>query len=380
MERRHKVLFVIPNLQQGGAERQILQLANRLPARFEPALCLFEDNVHYKEDLARLPTPPRVVGAGRMGPAAYRRLVAIIREEKPDIVQTYRDIANFWGRLAALKADVPVVVTSVRNRALNLINVLTERWLSRRTARVLTNSEGVRRELVRVARVPDAKIQVVHNFIDVERFSPPSEEARRVARARWGVAEGEIILLVPGRIATQKHQLGLLFALNLLRRRGGLPANARVLLAGRENSRVYPALVNRSLRWLGLTDRVTYLGRVTDMLSLYSAADILVLPSLFEGLPNAVLEGAACGLPAVVSHAANVDQLVVDGETGFQVPTFNRGALATALGRCLALDEQTRRRMGAAGRAHIVARFSADRIRDEMTNLYDSLLRERGLA
>lgn len=380
MERRHKVLFVIPNLQQGGAERQILQLANRLPARFEPALCLFEDNVHYKDDLALLPTPPRVVGSARMGPAAYRRLVAIIREEKPDIVQTYRDIANFWGRLAALKAEVPVVVTSVRNRALNFINVLTERWLSRRTARVLTNSEGVRRELMRVARVPDSKIQIVHNFIDVERFAPPSDEARRAARARWEVADGELILLVPGRIAMQKHQLGLLFALNLLREQGGLPAHARVLLAGRENSRAYPALVNRCLSWLGLKDRVTYLGRVTDMLSLYSAADILVLPSLFEGLPNAVLEGAACGLPAVVSHAANIDHLVVDGQTGFEAPTFNRRALAAALGRCLALDEETRRRMGAAGRAHIVARFGADRIRDEMTTLYDGLLRDRGLA
>jgi glycosyltransferase involved in cell wall biosynthesis len=380
MARPHKVLFVIPNLQQGGAERQILQLANRLPERFQPALCLFDDNVHYKEELARLPTAPRVVGASRMGPAAYRRLVAIIREEKPDIVQTYRDIANFWGRLAALKAGVPVVVTSVRNRALNLINVLTERWLARRTARVLTNSEGVRRELTRLARVPDSKIQVVHNFIDVERFVPPSAAEREQARARWGVAEDETILLVPGRIATQKHQLGLLFALNLLRRRGGLPPRARVLLAGRENSRLYPALVNRSLRWLGLTDRVTYLGRVTDMISLYAAADILVLPSLFEGLPNAVLEGAACGLPAVVSHAANVDRLVVDGETGFEVPTFNRGALADALGRCLALAPEERRRIGAAGRAHIVAHFGPDRIRDEMTALYDSLLRERGLA
>ena len=58
MARRHKVLFVIPNLQQGGAERQILQLATRLPERYEPVLCLFEENSHYREDLARLPTPP----------------------------------------------------------------------------------------------------------------------------------------------------------------------------------------------------------------------------------------------------------------------------------------------------------------------------------
>ena len=153
MARPHKVLFVIPNLQQGGAERQILQLANRLPERFQPSLCLFDDNVHYKEELARLPMAPRVVGASRMGPAAYRRLVAIIREEKPDIVQTYRDIANFWGRLAALKAGVPVVVTSVRNRALNLINVLTERWLARLKAGDFFGEMCILETLPRVATV-----------------------------------------------------------------------------------------------------------------------------------------------------------------------------------------------------------------------------------
>lgn len=380
MARRHKVLFVIPNLQQGGAERQILQLAARLPERYEPVLCLFENTVHYPEDLARLATPPRVVGSPRMSRGAYRRLVDIIREEKPDIVQTYRDIANFWGRLAALKAEVPVIVTSVRNRALNIVNLLTERPLARRTARVLTNSEGVRRELTRRARVPADKIQIVHNFIDVERFAPPSEEGRRAARARWNVAEDEIILLVPGRIATQKHQLGLMRALHRLRRGGGLPDRARVLLAGREHNPLYARLVRRSLRWFDLAARVTYLGTVTDMISLYAAADVLVLPSLWEGLPNAVLEGVACGLPAVVSHAANIDGLVIDGETGFEAPTFNRNALAAALGRCLALDHAARRRMGAAGRAHIQKHFSADRIRDEMTALYDGLLRDRGIA
>jgi glycosyltransferase involved in cell wall biosynthesis len=143
---------------------------------------------------------------------------------------------------------------------------------------------------------------------------------------------------------------------------------------------MYAGLVRRYLRWFNLADRVTYLGRVTDMISLYAAADILVLPSLWEGLPNAVLEGVACGLPAVVSHAANIDGLVIDGQTGFEAPTFDREALATALSRCLSLDPAARRRMGAAGRAHIQQHFSADRIRDEMTALYDGLLRDRGLA
>ena len=116
------------------------------------------------------------------------------------------------------------------------------------------------------------------------------------------------------------------------------------------------------------------------MLSLYHAADVLVLPSLYEGLPNAVLEGHACGLPAVVSHAANIDQLVIDGVSGFEAATLDHPALAEALGRMLALPIDDRVAMGARGREHIVAHFRADVILDEMVGLYDRLLARKGLA
>ena len=84
------------------------------------------------------------------------------------------------------------------------------------------------------------------------------------------------------------------------------------------------------------------------MVSLYQAADVAVLPSLWEGLPNAVLEALACGLPAVVSHAANIDGIVTDG-AGFEVPTFAHGPLADALARITALSDDQRRAMGTAG-------------------------------
>ena len=88
------------------------------------------------------------------------------------------------------------------------------------------------------------------------------------------------------------------------------------------------------------------------MVSLYQAADVAVLPSLWEGLPNAVLEALACGLPAVVSHAANIDGIVTEG-AGFEVPTFAHGALADALVRITALSDDERRAHGRArARAH----------------------------
>jgi glycosyltransferase involved in cell wall biosynthesis len=379
--RRYKVLYLIPNLQQGGAERQLLELIRRLPERFEASLCVFDGTVHYADYLA--PGEPRhVLGdRRRMTRRGYRRLVDILRTERPDILHTWRDPANFWGRLAVRHApEIPVVVSSVRNRALNPLNLVTERRFSARTDRVLANSEGVRRELISLARVPAGKIQIIHNFIDIERFCPPAPAERDEARRRLDLGAGDVAVLLSGRISIQKNQLVLGRALGIMRRRGALPASVRVLLAGRDHDRLYAAALDPWLSFHGVKAQVRRLGTVADILPVYQAADIAVMPSLYEGLPNAVLEALACGLPAVVSRAANIDGLVVEGESGHEVPALAAGALGDALGRLIALPDEQRRRMGAAGRRHIVERFSAARVLGETVDLYDRLLAAKGVT
>jgi glycosyltransferase involved in cell wall biosynthesis len=379
-----KVLLFIPNLQQGGAERQILELMTRLPPRFEPVLCVYHENDHYRGYLP--PGQPRhVLGVRDMGPAGLRKLVKVLDDEQPHILHSYRDKANFWARLAALLARTrpPVVLSSCRTRSMNVKFVLAEPFLSRVVSdRVLTNSEGVKRELVSYARVPEDKVRIIHNFVNLGRFRPPSDEERRAARVRFGVTEGEIALLLPGRVSRQKNQLGLGLALGLLRRRGALPPNVKILLAGRDRDRVYAAVVPRWLSALKVDANVRNMGTVADadMPSLYHAADALLLPSLFEGLPNAVIEAHASGLPAIVSAAANYDGLVLRDESGFEVPTGSVRPLADAIARMVALDDGARRRMGSRGREHIATQFHPDRVLAEMVGLYDELLSAKGVA
>jgi glycosyltransferase involved in cell wall biosynthesis len=314
-----------------------------------------------------------------MGPVGLARLVKLLRTERPTILHSYRDKANLWARLAALAAPVPVVLTSVRNRYQGPLYGTAEFMLQRATDRVLTNSRGIEEELVSWSRVAPHRIQVINNFVDLDGFRPPTAGERAAARAHYGFG-GELVLLLPGRLAMQKHQLGLGVALAALRRSGRLPASVKIVLAGRRRDKIYSRVVPIGMQLLGVGEHIVYLEPVEDMLRLYHAADALVMPSLFEGMPNAVLEAHACGLPAVVSYAANRDGIVVDGETGFEVKTLDPLGLADAIARLIDASEDARRAMGARGRTHVAGRFHPDRILDETVALYDGLLSQKGLA
>ena len=379
---RHKILFVTPGLRQGGAERQLLELIRRLPDRFEPVLCLFEaEEMHYRDFLP--PGQPRhVVGSRRMGLSGLRRLAQIIEQEQPAILHSYRDRANLWTRVAMqlFGVRVPILITSVRNRGIDPLNLLTESTFADFTDRVLSNSVGVRDELRAWARVPEGKLQVIPNFVDFESFRPPRPGEREAARRRFEVSADHRVLVLSGRISMQKHQLGLLAALQILRRSGRLPDHVRILLAGRERDRTYSRLVRSLIQRWGLEGQVRLLGPISDVLAVYHAADAAILPSLYEGMPNAVIEAQACGLPVLVSRAANADDLVRPGESGIEVPTANRRALADGLGQLFRASDLELTTMGAKALASVSATLDNDLLLESFTSLYDRLLTSRGLA
>jgi glycosyltransferase involved in cell wall biosynthesis len=247
---------------------------------------------------------------------------------------------------------------------------------------ILANSVGVKDELVRWALVDENRVRVIYNLLDVEQFRPPTDAERAAARARWQLDPDALALLLPGRIGLQKHQLGLLAAMRAIARRGRWPRNAVVLFAGRARDRLTSALVRRLAARPELTSAVRFLDAVKDIRSLYWASDLLVMPSLYEGLANAALEGCASGLPAILSHAANVDGIVQPGETGWEVPTMSHGPLVRALEDALATPRARLAAMGSAGRAHVTARFAPrrDHVLDQMVAVYDELLAGAAIA
>jgi glycosyltransferase involved in cell wall biosynthesis len=375
MTARVKIFFLIPSLVQGGAERQILELIARLPERFEPVLALWRDEIHYRDNLPA-GQPRYILGTRRMNRRVFRRLVEIMEAERPAIVHCFLNEANFWGRLAALRAKVPVILSSCRARMIELRYLVFERWLSERAQLVLVNSRGIRDELVKLGRVRPERIRVIHNFLDFDRFRLPTDDERRAARARFAIPDGARVLVMPGRLSIQKHQLGLMLALSRLAKSGRLPRDVVVLLPGRRSHALVDRLVRRMAQAPALRDAVRVTGTEDNMRELYWASDLLVLFSLWEGLPNVALEACASGLPAILSHAANLDAIVVPGETGWEVPTGRHHALTETLAEALAQPPERWRAMGRAGRERVTSQFRPERVLSETLATYDGLLAE----
>jgi glycosyltransferase involved in cell wall biosynthesis len=192
--------------------------------------------------------------------------------------------------------------------------LIFERWLSQRAQLVLVNSRGIRDELIKLGACGrSASASFTTSWTSIASASP-SDDERRAARARHGIPDGARVLVMPGRLSIQKHQIGLMLALLRLAKSGRLPDDVVLLMPGPPQSRAgRPAGQAPRPAPRAAAARLRLIGTETDMRELYWGLDLLVLFSLWEGLPNVALEACASGLPALLSHAANLDGIVAAG-------------------------------------------------------------------
>jgi len=271
-------------------------------------------------------------------------------------------------------------VSSVRCTELPRKHVLGERMTHRLADAIIVNSVGIRDELVRRVAVDPARLSVIENGVDLARFVPLEGAARQSARASWHMGDRRV-LVVPGRVCAQKNQRAVIRALALLRRRGTLSRDAAVVFAGRGSPPVYAEALRTYASVLGLGSHVEFVGVVGPIERLVAAADAVLLPSRFEGLPNAVVEAMACATPAIVSPAANADRLVTDDVEGLVCEGTHPEQIARALERFFALGPDARRAMGRAGRAHAERRFPVRTMIDRTMTVYELALgRSRALV
>ncbi len=348
------MLYFVSSFEQGGAERQVAELVRHLPRdRFEPhlAVCNTRNDFAYELDVAstidlKAPHGPT--------PKTFLSLLAHVRTLRPDVVHAYHDPQNTYARLAVKMSRSGAAVASLRCTRLPRRTIRRER-LTHRLGALVVNSVGIRDELERRAKIGRDRVDVIENGVDGNRFAPLTPKDRHEARVRFGMRGPTLVL--PGRIAWQKNQLAAIRAVAKLRARGEWPDGARLLLAGRVEAHArYVRWVDLAIRALRVGDVVARIDPVPDAERLIAAADGVLLPSRFEGLPNVVLESLACGTPPIVSPEANADALV-DDESGVVLRGCRAPDVADGMRRFFATNRSDREAMGARGRASVLERF-----------------------
>jgi len=315
---------------------------------------------------------------------ALFRLIRLIRLIRPHIVHTHTAKAGAVGRAAALLAmgarpRVVVhtyhghVLTGYFSKTASRLFLGVERLLARATSALVAVSPQVRDDLVRLGVAPASKFTVVRLGLDLERRIDAPAGAREQVRRELGVVEGQLFVAWLGRMTEIKRVDDLLRIFADLRGRG---VDAVLALVGDGPNR--PEL-ERLAHELGVTDAVRFAGFRADVGSVLRASDVVALSSANEGTPVSLIEALAAGCAVVTTDVGGAADVVDDGRAGVLVPPGDLAAFADAL-EALAHDPARRRALGEAGRRHVVARYSVERLVEDVDELYRSLLGSQGVA
>jgi glycosyltransferase involved in cell wall biosynthesis len=365
------VCFVVENLLPAGTELWIRRLIDQLDrSRIRPLLCLTDGRGPQSRSLEPADCPVLRLGLPHLRTtrtlAAARRLSMFLRSELVDIVQVHHADPTYLGVPVARCSGVPRIVQTKYDTGYWLHG--TDLWLHRKMRRwidaTVANCEACREAAVAQEFAPRQEVAVIENGISLERLSLipdleladfPQEESGR------SVAIGMVANLRP-----VKDQANLLRAAHHLAREG---LRVQLHFAGDGESR---DALRQLTRELGLEASVTWHGHVADTAAFLARTPLVVLCSLSEGLPHALLEAMAAGRAVVATEVGGNAELIRSGREGLLVPIADSAALAQALAR-LVRDPSEALAFGRAARARVAERYSETRMVERFTRFYEEL-------
>lgn len=350
-----KVLFLITGLGIGGAERQVVDIADALSRQgHEVAICYLTGPAltipnSKAIDIIGLQIKKSVSGFIK----AYFDVRRIIRSFSPDVVHSHMFHANILARLVRLSIRIPRLICTAHST--NEGGKL-RMFAYRATARLSDVTTNVSAEAVLAfeakGAVAPGSMLAVSNGIDTERFRS-SVAARRALRSKNGVDENTKIIVSIGRLVKEKDYFNLLRAYSFVLK-NDICTQLWIIGDGDLKS----ALVRESAK-IGISDHVHFFGIQRNVEDWLNAADIFVLSSEWEGFGLVVAEAMACEKVVVATNAGGVSEVL--GDTGFIVPIRDSIALAEALKKALELDPDEARSLGKRARERVVEFYSLDR-------------------
>ena len=362
---RPTILHVISDLDVGGTEKILASLVQRIDQqRYRLVVCSLAPYGSVAKEIQRSGIACHTLGVrSKWDIFVFWRLYRLVRTIRPAILQTYLFFDNIVGRIIGRIAHVPVIISGQRYLydGARIWRIFMDRATVGFTHRIITNSKAARANLIR-CNIGRGKIQVIYNgkdFSGYDRVSPDS----RLAPLRSGG-------LVVGIIARLNKVKGHTYFLQAARQVLEVMPNTRFLIVG--DGPLRQRLQDMAQR-LKLGSAVHFLGNRDNVLPVIAACDLIVLSSLAESFPGALLEAMGMGKATVATNVGGVSELISHAKNGYLVPPRNPALMANQILDLLS-DAAKRQRFGTHAKATVRRRFSIARMVAEYEQVYQTLL------
>ena len=351
----------------GGAEHVLLNLAEGLRGRGHEIIPIGPDDRSpwlHDQFVTRGFAPERYSMRRLLDWRCVRGIAEILRRRGADVVHSHEFTMGVYGTVAAKMARRPQLLTMHGGRyyAGKLQRRLALGAAARLSGAVVGVSAACATDLEETLRLRRGAVRVVPNGVPVPRGE------RAPVRRELGLGDADTLLVAVGNLYPVKGHIVLLRALALLAERGRA-SGLTVAIAGRGREE---AALRDFARQAGIEGRVRLLGYREDVGDILAAADIYAMPSLSEGLPLALLEAMAVGLPVIASRVGGIPEVVTDGEDALLVPPGDPAALAAAIER-LAEDEALRAQLGNSARRKAERDYTLDAMLDRYEAIYAAI-------
>ncbi|MEM2772331.1 MAG: glycosyltransferase [Candidatus Pacearchaeota archaeon] len=334
LNRKKKIIFVIPNLGKGGAERVFANILRKLSRNKFEIVSIFYDNNHIYE----IPDDIKIYNLDLSGTPnffkkIYRNIVRImkisqiIKNEKPDVVFSFINRVNLSTIISKiLSRSKTKVIISERNTPslqqrgfLGFITKLFMRIIYNKADCIIAVSNGVKNDLIKNFGIKENKISVIYNPIDIDEIQKLSKE--EITECEWFKEDIPIIINV-GSLTEKKGHKYLLHAFKIVREK----VNCRLVILGEGPKEKE---LKELAKNLGISNDVKFLGFQKNPFKFIAKSNIFVLSSLFEGFPNVLIEAMVCGVPVISTNCpSGPDEIINNGTTGFLVGVYDEQKMA----------------------------------------------------
>ncbi len=368
-----KIFYLISRLDIGGAEKQLLNLASNLDKeKYEICVGYFEGKGELRKEFQRNGIKTKKFRfKGLWDISIWYDLYQDMKANKYDIVHTHGFKADLWGAITARLSGVPIVISTVHNQEQYLKNPiikLLEKWIiSSLDDIVIAISDGVKRFLINTSGIPEKKIERIYYGINTSDINIDKDKD---IRQEFGIDKETLLVGCIGRLVKQKGHRYLIQAVKKVIEKN---PKTKFFIIGR--GKLEKNLKNM-VKSSNLDSSVIFTGFREDVYSLIDKLDLIVMPSLWEGLGVALLEALALGKPIVAAAVGGIPEVIRDKETGVLVAAKDAEALAKAIIKLLQ-EPALAKELGKKGSAMISEQFTINRMVKEVDRIYSRAINRK---